>query len=76
MEINFVTFELLHTPLTRQLLINFIKAQYEENADLSEESLKAELVWLYNNNQLDQLFIGEYLYSPSRLHPNNVTALL
>lgn len=55
--------DMLYTPLTKQLLINYIKIQYEENADISNESLKAELLWLYENNQLDQLLLGEYLVS-------------
>lgn len=59
--------ELLFTPHTKQLLINYVKVQYEEHADISDESLKSELISLYNNNQLDQLFLGEYLLSESRL---------
>lgn len=67
MEMTIENIELLFTPLTKQLLINFVKVQYEENADLSDESLRAELIWLYENNQLDQLFLGEYLCSETRL---------
>ncbi|REE25648.1 hypothetical protein DFQ09_102239 [Winogradskyella pacifica] len=68
MESTIKNIELLYTPLTKQLLINFVKFQYEENADISDDSLKTELIWLHNNNQLDQLFIGEYLQSESRLN--------
>ena len=70
MEITIDKIELLYTPLTEQLLINFVKIQYEENADISEESLKAELVWLYNSNQLDQLIVGEYLLNKQKLTSN------
>ncbi len=67
MEITIENIELLCTPLTKQLLINYVKTQYEENADLSNESLRIELLWLYNNNSLDQLFLGEYLTSETNL---------
>lgn len=67
MEITIENIELLCAPLTKQLLINYVKTQYEENADLSNESLRIELLWLYNNNSLDQLFLGEYLTSEINL---------
>lgn len=67
MEMTLENIELLFTPLTKQLLIIYVKVQYEENADISNESLKRELLWLYENNQLDQLFLGEYLCSETRL---------
>lgn len=67
MEMTIENIKLHNTPITKKLLINFVKIQYEENTDLSEESLKRELLWLYDNNQLDQLFIGECLLSESRL---------
>ena len=70
MEITIDKIELLYTPLIEQLLINLVKIQYEENADISEESLKAELVWLYNSNQLDQLIVGEYLLNKQKLTSN------
>lgn len=59
--------ELQFTSITKQLLSNYVKVQYEENADISEDSLRAELLWLYKSNQLDQLFIGEYLLSENYL---------
>ena len=59
--------ELNFTPITEQLLINYVKVKYEENADISEDSLRIELLWLYKSNQLDQLFIGEYLLSENYL---------
>lgn len=67
MEMTLENIELLFTPLTKQLLIIYVNVQYEENADISNESLKRELLWLYENNQLDQLFLGEYLCSETRL---------
>jgi hypothetical protein len=63
MEMRIENIELLYTPITKQLLISYVKVQYEENADISDESLKRELLLLYTNNQLDQLFIAEYLTS-------------
>jgi len=59
--------ELPLTPLTKQLLIKFVTLKYEEYADISDDSLRAELIWLHNNNQLDQLFLCEYLTSDLRL---------
>ncbi|WBX70879.1 hypothetical protein [Tenacibaculum retecalamus] len=67
MEMTIENIELLYTPLTKKLLINYVKAQYEENADISEESLRTELIWLHENNELDQLFLGEYLLSKAKL---------
>ena len=67
MEMTLENIELLFTPLTKQLLIIYVKVQYEEYADISDESLKRELLLLYENNQLDQLFLGEYLCSEIRL---------
>lgn len=58
--------ELLYTPFTKELLIIYCKIHYEENADLSDSSLKAELLWLYENNKLGQLFLTEYLCSEAR----------
>lgn len=47
------------TPMTKQLLINYISIMYEENADYSIESLRAELLLLERENNLEQLFIVE-----------------
>lgn len=58
--------ELMYTPHTKQLLITYCKIQYQEYADLSDESLKTELLWLYTNNELDQLILAEYLTSEPR----------
>jgi hypothetical protein len=66
MEITMENIEIQFTPITKQLLINYIKVQYEENADISDDSLKTELIWLHNNNQLDQLFIAEHSTSETR----------
>ncbi|MBO0593128.1 hypothetical protein I2486_17130 [Cellulophaga sp. E16_2] len=58
--------ELMYTPYTKELLIQYVSLQYEEDADFSDESLKTELLWLYKNNELDQLFLAEYLSSEAR----------
>ena len=58
--------ELLYAPHIKELLKIYCIIQYQENADLSDKSLKRELLWLYNNNELDQLILAEYLTSQSR----------
>lgn len=67
MNYNIESIELMYTPITKQLLINYCKLNYEENADLSDESLMLELLWLYKNNNLDELFLAEFIASESRL---------
>ena len=59
--------ELLYTPLTKQLLINYVITEYEEAADISDESLKRELDWLYKNNLLSNLIICEFINSEEYL---------
>ncbi|TQO36584.1 hypothetical protein GQ41_1162 [Arenibacter algicola] len=66
MDFTIENIELMYTPYTKELLITYCKIQYEENADLSDVSLKAELIWLYENNELDQLILAEYLTSEPR----------
>lgn len=58
---------LMWTPHTKKLLENYVLTQYEENADLSDDSLIREFRYLHDNNQLDQLFLCEYITSPERL---------
>ena len=55
--------ELMYTPLTKQLLINYVVTEYEEEADTSDESLMRELNWLYKNNLLSNLIICELVHS-------------
>lgn len=55
--------ELMYTPYTKELLIKYVSLQYQEDADRSDESLKTELLWLYENNELDRLILAEYLDS-------------
>jgi hypothetical protein len=52
-------FKLIDAPHTKELLINYVGTMYEEHADFSDESLRRELIWLHDNNQLINLFIGE-----------------
>ena len=66
MDLKIENIELMYTPHTKQLLITYCKIQYEENADLSDESLKNELIWMFENNKLDQLILAEYLTSEAR----------
>lgn len=66
MEITIENIELLYTPYTKKLLINYVSIQYQEEADYSDESLKIELIWLHENNELDQLILAEYLSCEAR----------
>lgn len=59
--------ELIYTPLTKKLLVIYVTRKYEESADTSDEMLKRELIWLYQNNQLSELLVCEYIYSEERL---------
>jgi hypothetical protein len=54
-------------PKTKELLAEYVLEQYEEDADISDESLKREFIWLYENNELSRLFISEYIHSQDRL---------
>lgn len=58
---------LMYTPHTKALLINYVGSTYEENADFSDESLKAELLYLYQHNELHMLITAEWITSESRL---------
>ena len=66
MNYNIENIELIYTPLTKKLLISYVSIQYQENADYSDESLKNELIWLHENNELDQLILEEYLSCEAR----------
>ena len=58
--------KLMYTPHIKQLLINYVSIQYQEYADYSDDALKTELLSLYENNDLDQLILAEYLTSEAR----------
>ncbi|QXP58421.1 hypothetical protein [Olleya sp. HaHaR_3_96] len=58
---NLEKINLDETPLTRQLLENYVLRMYEDEADLSDESLKTELILLKNSNELQQLVLAEAL---------------
>jgi hypothetical protein len=57
-----------NSPILKYLLIQYIGAEYEENADYSEGTLWAEYLLLKRNGQLNNLFIQEVLYNYG---PNN-----
>jgi len=57
----------MFTPLTKQLLTEYVIRKYEEAADTSDYSLEIELMWLYHNNQLSELFVCEHTHSEERL---------
>ncbi len=48
-------------PLTKKLLENYVLRMYEEAADLSDDSLKSELILLKDNNDLQELILAEVL---------------
>lgn len=54
-------FNLDQNPGTKQLLINYVLMEYEENADCSNESLMREWWYLYENNLLALLSTAEGL---------------
>jgi uncharacterized protein YqgQ len=58
--------KLMYTPHTKQLLTTYCQIQYWEKASFSDELLMQELIWLYENNELDQLILAEYLTSEAR----------
>lgn len=66
MKMTIENIELLYTPYTKKLLINYVSIQYQEDADYSNESLKNELIWLHENNELDQLILAEFLSCETR----------
>jgi hypothetical protein len=57
-----------NSPILKYLLFQYIGAEYEENADYSEDSLWAEYLLLKRNGQLNRLFVQEVLYN---YRPNN-----
>lgn len=61
-----VEMNLEFTPLTKQLMINYMKWQYEDAADFSDESIKREFWLLKDDNRLSEIFISEWLYSETR----------
>lgn len=48
-------------PILKGLLIEYVKFQYNENADVSNEGLYAEYLHLEETNKLNELFIQEKL---------------
>ena len=60
------TTDLIHMPLLKAMLINYIHLNYEEASDTSDDSLIAEYRWLLKNNQLEHLIEAEYIQSSAR----------
>lgn len=56
--------DLLHTPMLKQQLINYISCRYEEASDFSLESLWREYSLLKEHNELHLLFVQEFIDSP------------
>lgn len=58
---NLAEINLDETPLTKQLLENYVLRMYEEEADLSDEALMSELLLLRDGNNMQQLVLAEAL---------------
>lgn len=59
--------QLCWSPITKELLINYVKHQYEEEADISDESLIQEYNYLASRDELHFLFESEYVFNNERL---------
>lgn len=46
-------------PILKKLMYNYVKYKEEENADLSDDGLKAYYFYLLKNNKLNVLFESE-----------------
>lgn len=66
-ENEIVELNLMYTPHTKALLTNYVGRTYEGDADYSDDSLKAELLYLYRHNELDNLITAEWVFSEKRL---------
>jgi hypothetical protein len=53
--------DLNHSPILKQLLINYISRKYGEDAQYDDWYLFQEYIWLKNNNLLNELFMEECL---------------
>lgn len=60
------------TPLTRQLLENYVSFEYEGTIDPTDVNLKAELIDLHERGQLGLLFTSEWIYSSRRFDLESV----
>jgi hypothetical protein len=58
---------LKNNPLLMHLLKKYMVFEYQEDVDLSEESIWSEYQYLLNNNELNKLFIQESLDNTSGL---------
>ncbi len=61
MEYKITNIDIIKTPLIKELLITYVKAKYEEEAIINNDILEEEYNWLVKNNQLEELFLAEYL---------------
>lgn len=58
-------FNLDQNPCTKQLLMNYVSIEYQEDADYCNDSLMREWWYLNENNLLALLFTGEGLNAHS-----------
>ena len=66
MNYNIENINIAKTPLIKELLITYVKVRYEEDALINDDILQQEFDWLVKNNQLEQLFLAEYIISLSQ----------
>lgn len=60
---NLENIDITKTPLIKELLITYVKATYEEEAIINDDILQQEFDWLVKNNQLEEIFLAEYIVS-------------
>lgn len=65
--------KLKHTPLTGELLEKFVTNKYEGTVELNEENLKAELLDLYQRDNLDKLITAQLNPITRKLLENYIT---
>ncbi|CAL2101870.1 conserved protein of unknown function [Tenacibaculum sp. 190130A14a] len=58
---NLENIDITKTPLIKELLITYAKVTYEEEAIINDDILQEEYNWLVKNNQLEELFLAEYI---------------
>lgn len=63
MEYKATNIDTAKTPLIKELLITYVRARYEEEALINDDILQQEFDWLIKNNQLEEIFLAEYIVS-------------
>lgn len=63
MEYKVTNIDIAKTPLIKELLITYVKTTYEKEAIINDDILQQEYNWLVKNNQLEEIFLAEYIVS-------------